>query len=1654
MLPTVAAFLRGSLGLDDPMDDPGMPGGAPAQPYDPSMDGYANTAPINPAPAIVPPPTMQPAPALPSAYGDAGDEPGGTTNSDISRHLAPSSPSTPVQNGLTLLRDPGDTGTQHGPAVVAPSQAEAEEDARSAAQRPTRDEIDRASVAGLAPGQTLRTAPGTGALPVGQQGAEAIATRGWQAGTADLIPTTPQGVGRHLASVAAAAPVAGPGAVIAGPVIAAVQAAQQAGGNELGRQVARALGVTDEQLFTFFGIPVSGEDIAGFVGENLTDPSNVVGGPSVANAATRFAGRVLANPAGRAAVGGTLGAATGLATGQDLETTGKLAAGGAAVLTGALSVKPALRAAGRVGRGLAEEAGRQMLDLTPMPSMMPRGGGGVPSGRPWQVYSREGDLLHEASSREEATAWARQHARGADIVPPSRPIDPSAVRGAPIEGRAAPVRPVAPEGEYPYVGDTVDGLTIRPDVPNVASIGATFDDYAVLPGVREVPIADLGAPQQYANAAENRRVERLAAEIRASGEIAPLIVVRDGDGLYVLEGGHRLSALQANGAQSVPAIVVVDKSATAPTQPGLLDRARGALERNAERVADADARMAEQGGTMAPASLGGLPERARPWLDRLDAIKARLDDADAALARAEETGDPTALRQANRAYSAVRREYDNAAQAVERMRDAQRARSARMDEAGYGRPMEQADTLARESDAAAGDRVVRDSLPPRTVDDAPRGGSVSLNGVFGMMPEDPVARSAAGPVARPQVRPDAGDIEARATQHFGTTESPRETGYILRDGSGLDFSGRQYGGPGYSREMDHREIGAITERGGTEGMLQFMSDTGAVRFSNHGKDIVVDIPGGLSPKQKARLLEEGRYSEFAGIDITDPKTGQTVASHEFTFPRDRAAFNRLIRSLPDHVVDEPTAAQAEKIAKSESIEMLKSRIWFAEDVLNGKQGPVDGVARSYYAESLQKDRAALRALEGGMNASAGALPSSPTLGTRALDTATRVLGEGLAGGTGGAVIEQGLNPDDPDAARRGFIKGAVGFPLATRGARALPRLLGRGGDDAAEGALGVLGSIPGMGPIDRRWQQAAARAAAQAAAARAAGKAPPPTAGDWLRSIGYSGMIGPSTGIVNALGNGLELVYHLPKDIVRSIGRGNLREAGAEARGLVTGFMRSGGEILDALAGAHPGGGVENARLSQRVQNPLGQLAAQLIESPTRIFSEVPDAFYRSIATSMGESRQAAQIATNEGLTGAAWSQRVGDLLNDVATHRAGGGASPEVVRIIKDGHDLAERLTLRGEIGPRGQAFKAGIDALPFGLGNLVMPFFNTPYHMLQRQLERSPVGLAMKTQPAKFDKYYDAILGTGVAAGVGGLAMSGAITGSGPDDAEKRRMLQTQGWQANSTLVGGRWIPNNTFGVFGPMLDTAGELGDAVRYQKKDAANRDIGGELVRRTLAVVGNQVYLRGIGDIMQAAKDPAAYGESYVAQTLSRGIPLGATARLAGTMTDPNERAVEKGGDVGSVEAVRQRVARGLPGQGLPVIGGREGLAVAQDVLGRPVENARTGVAALGPRMRTPKPDPIIEAYTTAGIDIGNPPSSFTEEGVKIEMTPEQQRDYQRYMGEHIIKGFDRANGSSDRRRTPQLQALYDEAREKAQARIRADIGRSEIRNRVRTGTGR
>lgn len=121
-----------------------------------------------------------------------------------------------------------------------------------------------------------------------------------------------------------------------------------------------------------------------------------------------------------------------------------------------------------------------------------------------------------------------------------------------------------------------------------------------------------------------------------------------------------------------------------------------------------------------------------------------------------------------------------------------------------------------------------------------------------------------------------------ALEHFGRTYSWKEAGYLLTDGSKLDFSGRHEGASGGYRTVDHRDILDIypeeTELDGNGAMVDFMRQ-GNIRIMPEGDGINLQVQ---PTKAQERALDDFISSARGEVTLDiDDTHGNTVVSAEY-----------------------------------------------------------------------------------------------------------------------------------------------------------------------------------------------------------------------------------------------------------------------------------------------------------------------------------------------------------------------------------------------------------------------------------------------------------------------------------------------------------------------------------------------------------------------------------------------------------------------------------------------------------------------------------------------------------------------------------------------------------------------------------------------------
>jgi hypothetical protein len=154
---------------------------------------------------------------------------------------------------------------------------------------------------------------------------------------------------------------------------------------------------------------------------------------------------------------------------------------------------------------------------------------------------------------------------------------------------------------------------------------------------------------------------------------------------------------------------------------------------------------------------------------------------------------------------------------------------------------------------------------------------------------------------------EASNLATKAAEVFGKTRDIREAGYVMPDGSMLDFTGRHQVQNDYARvgefnrpvegqrdwmagerNVDHREVSDIIDApegiSGTDAMTRFMNETNAIRNKPGIGFESFDVP----TDQQLKALIGGHNKAYRGepmlVELADRNTGDIIASTDFEKP--------------------------------------------------------------------------------------------------------------------------------------------------------------------------------------------------------------------------------------------------------------------------------------------------------------------------------------------------------------------------------------------------------------------------------------------------------------------------------------------------------------------------------------------------------------------------------------------------------------------------------------------------------------------------------------------------------------------------------------------------------------------------------------------------
>ncbi len=295
-------------------------------------------------------------------------------------------------------------------------------------------------------------------------------------------------------------------------------------------------------------------------------------------------------------------------------------------------------------------------------------------------------------------------------------------------------------------------------------------------------------------------------------------------------------------------------------------------------------------------------------------------------------------------------------------------------------------------------------------------------------------------------------------------------------------------------------------------------------------------------------------------------------------------------------------------------------------------------------------------------------------------------------------------------------------------------------------------------------------------------------------------------------------------------------------------------------------------------QVPLGDF----LRSPLNFLKSM-ESFSASLAFAVEKNAIAYRRAVNEGLKGDMLDQRIAELMK----------LPP--VDMMEEAVREARFNALAYKGGPLSGAVsnlvnKATVAGVP--LGKFVVPFVNIMSIMMNEALlKRTPLGFLSGEIRADLlgkngiiaQQKAQARMAVGTTIGLMGmgLAATGQMTGSAPDDPEERAVWFAAGFQPYSIKIGDSWYSYKRLGVFGLHLGIAADMA-LVAHKASEKEFSDAVGSFVHAIARNVIDQSFFRGPSELLRAVSDKG-YGEHYVQNFLSGFVPfsggLGQTARL-------------------------------------------------------------------------------------------------------------------------------------------------------------------------------
>lgn len=507
----------------------------------------------------------------------------------------------------------------------------------------------------------------------------------------------------------------------------------------------------------------------------------------------------------------------------------------------------------------------------------------------------------------------------------------------------------------------------------------------------------------------------------------------------------------------------------------------------------------------------------------------------------------------------------------------------------------------------------------------------------------------------------------------------------------------------------------------------------------------------------------------------------------------------------------------------------------------------------------------------------------------------------------------------------------------------------------------------------------------------------------------------PPTHVVNMVSNTLTSMLQLPEYATASAIGGVRRAVKGEAKDRILasevgartiGLLQGTKEGVHLFAQALRTGEADDfvSKIEGDEYKAIGGIKGEIIRVPTRLLT-AEDQLFKGIARRMELNAQAVRIARNEGLKGEQATARIAELVSDPTDD------------MLAKSMDYGRYLTFQRPLGEFGQ----GLSKITGSnlLAKVVMPFVRTPINLLKFATERSPMAPVLKEWRADIAAGGErrdlaiarSMLGTGLAAVIYEAALDGRISGAVPPDPNKAKLLYADGWQPYSVKVGDRYV---SYSRLDPLSTTIGVAADMATLPQglSDRQQDDAATMLVASIMGNLASKTWLSGVSSFVEGLTDPGRHAEGWIQRTVGAFTVPAGVAGIARAI-DPISRKREGVGD-----AIKARVP-GMSDELLP----------RRDVFGEELVGDSLGPDFISPFWQTlAKDDPVVAEMLRIQKGVSAPGKQFTEDGERVDYTPEQYDRYHEIAGRLTYNSLLGLIGSGD------YAGMGDNAKRKAAAK--------------------